>query len=54
MFLFATILTLEVVETELRVVLNTLTDCRIIGDGAYVQKGNALRVMVASKPEVSF
>jgi hypothetical protein len=54
--------TTEEIEAELQVV-NTLAEHdfkeafkndRSSGNGAYAQKGNISRVMVASRPEVSF
>jgi hypothetical protein len=55
----------EVIESELQVVLNTLTErnfqdafknCRNAGNGAYAWKETTLMVMVmvASRPKVSF
>jgi hypothetical protein len=55
--------TIEVIETESQAALNILTDHysqdtfkngRRTGNGAYEQKGTTSRVMVASRPEVSF
>jgi hypothetical protein len=55
--------TLEVIKAELQAVLNTLTehDFRMhlknginTGNGAYMQKGTSSRVIVASRPKVSF
>jgi hypothetical protein len=55
--------TIEVIEAEAQVVLNTLTEQdlqdafkngRSTEDFAYVQKGTASRVMVASRPKVNF
>jgi histone-lysine N-methyltransferase SETMAR len=55
--------TIEVIEAESQAVLNTLTEHnfqdafkngRSTGNGVFVWKGTTLRVMVASRPEVSF
>jgi hypothetical protein len=55
--------TIEVIKAESQAVLNTLTkydfqdafkNDRSNGNGAYQQKGTTLRVMVASRPKVSF
>jgi hypothetical protein len=54
---------IEVIEAELQAVLNTLTDHnfqdafkngRSSGNGAYAHKRTTSRVMVASRPKVSF
>jgi hypothetical protein len=55
--------TTEVIEAELQAMLNTLTEHdfqdalnngRSAGDGAYARNGITSRVMVASRPKVSF
>jgi hypothetical protein len=55
--------TTEVIKAELQVVLNTLTEHdfqdvfkngRHAGNGTYARKGTTSRVMVASRPKVSF
>jgi hypothetical protein len=55
--------TTEVIEAESQAVLNTLTgndfrdafkNGRSAGNGAYARKGTTSRVLVASKPRVSF
>jgi hypothetical protein len=55
--------TTEMIEAESQAVLNTLTEHgfqdtfkngRIAGNSAYAQKGTTSRVMVASRPKVSF
>jgi hypothetical protein len=55
--------TIEVIEAESQDVLNTLTEHdfqdalkngRSAGNSAYAQKGTTLRVMLASRPKVSF
>jgi hypothetical protein len=55
--------TTEVLEAESQVALNTLTEhdfqddfkkWRSTGNGAYVRKWNTLRVIVASRPKVTF
>jgi hypothetical protein len=54
---------IEVIEAESQEVMNTLTEhdfqdafknCRKAGDRAYARKGTTWRVMVSSRPEVSF
>jgi hypothetical protein len=55
--------TTEVIEAESQAVLNTLTEnyfqdaiqnCRSVGNVAYVRKAITSRVIVASRPRVSF
>jgi hypothetical protein len=56
--------TIEVIEAESQAVLNTLTEhdfqnafknCRRAGNGTYARtKGTTSKVMVASRPKVSF
>jgi tetrahydrodipicolinate N-succinyltransferase len=51
--------TIEVIEAELRAVLNTISRMRLkngrsVRKRAYMRKGTTLRVMVACKPKVSF
>jgi hypothetical protein len=55
--------TVEMIEVESQAVLNTLTEHdfqnafkngRSNGNGAYAQKGTVSRVMMASRPKVSF
>jgi hypothetical protein len=55
--------TVEVIEAESQAVLNTITEHdfrmdlkngRSAGNGVYLRKGTTLRVMVASRPKVSF
>jgi hypothetical protein len=55
--------TIEVIEAESQAVLNTFTkhgfqdtfkNCRSAENGAYARKGTASRVMVTSRPKVSF
>jgi hypothetical protein len=55
--------TTEVIEAESQAVLNTLTEhdfqdafknCRNAGNSVYGRKGTTSRVMVASRPKVSF
>jgi hypothetical protein len=54
---------MEVIKAELKAVMNTLTEYNIqdafrngrsAWNGAYMQKGTTLRVMVASRPKVIF
>jgi hypothetical protein len=55
--------TIEVIEAEFQAVLNILTEhnfqdaftkCRTAGNCAYMRKGTTSRVMVVSRPKVSF
>jgi hypothetical protein len=55
--------TIEVIDAELQAVLNTVAEHdfqdafkngRSAGNCAYMWKGSTLRMMVASKPKVSF